>query len=399
MAATDLHNSNTGPTRKRVCLQVLPSLIAGGVERGTVDVAQALVNAGWTALVASTGGPMVRELERVGAKHITLPLKSKSPLNIRRNVDALADVMREHHVSVVHARSRAPAWSAKRAAERLGVPFVTTFHGTYGLGPFGLKKIYNRVMASGDLVIAISEFIRDHVIGHYGVPADKIRLIHRGVDTQSFDPAAVTSVRLIQLAQKWRLSESTRVIMLPGRISGWKGHRLLIDALADLKRRDPSLTDLRCMMVGPTETPGLVDALLSYAEERGVSGWVQIVQDCNDIPAAYMITDVAVSASTDPEAFGRVVAEAQAMGRPVVAPAHGAAPEIIEPGVTGWLFTPRDPVSLADALERALVLTLDERERLAARAMERVRSKFNKTDMCAKTLAVYEEVLASEKMT
>ncbi|MBL8643223.1 MAG: glycosyltransferase family 4 protein [Rhodospirillaceae bacterium] len=379
---------------KRVCLQVLPSLIAGGVERGTIDVAQALVNAGWTALVASTGGPMVRELERVGAVHIGLPLKSKSPLNIRRNVDALVELMAHRNVSVVHARSRAPAWSAMRAAEKLSIPFVTTFHGTYGLGPFGLKKAYNRVMAEGDIVIAISEFIRTHIIGNYGVPADKIRLIHRGVDVQSFDPAAVTSVRLIQLAQKWRLSESTRVIMLPGRITGWKGHRLLIDALAVMKQRAPNATDLRCMMVGPTETPHLVDALLSYAEEKGVGGWVQIVQDCNDIPAAYMITDVAVSASTDPEAFGRVVAEAQAMGRPVVAPAHGAAPEIIEPGVTGWLFTPRDPVSLADAMERALNLSQSERERLAARAIERVRKYFNKTDMCAKTLAVYDEVLA-----
>lgn len=380
-------------SNKRVCLQVLPSLIAGGVERGTIDVAQALVAAGWTALVASSGGPMVRELERVGAMHIVLPLKTKSPLAIRRNIDLLADVMTKNSVSVVHARSRAPAWSAKLAAQRLNIPFVTTFHGTYGLGPFGVKKLYNRVMAEGDLVIAISEFIRTHVMGNYGTPADKIRLIHRGVDLESFDPKAVSSVRLIQLAQKWRLSESTPVVMLPGRISGWKGHRLLIDALGVMKKRDPA-SNIRCMMVGPTESPYLVDALLSYAEERGVSGWVQIVQDCNDIPAAYMITDVAVSASTDPEAFGRVVAEAQAMGRPVIAPSHGAAPEIIEPGVTGWLFTPRDPVSLADALQRALTLSRDDRERLATRAMERVRARFNKTEMCAKTLSVYDEVLA-----
>jgi glycosyltransferase involved in cell wall biosynthesis len=385
-------------TSKRVCLQVLPSLIAGGVERGTIDVAQALVNAGWTALVASTGGPMVRELERVGATHITLPLKSKNPLNIRRNVDVLAAVMKQHNVSVVHARSRAPAWSAKLAAQKLNIPFITTFHGTYGLGPFGLKKLYNRVMAEGDVVIAISEFIRMHVIGNYGVSADKIRLIYRGVDVQSFDPAAVTSMRLIQLAQKWRLSESTRVIMLPGRITGWKGHRLLIDALGVMKKRHPDNHDIRCMMVGPTESPHLVDTLLAYADEKGVSGWVQIVQDCNDIPAAYMITDVAVSASTDPEAFGRVVAEAQAMGRAVVAPAHGAAPEIIEPGVTGWLFTPRDPVSLADALERALSISQPEREVLGARAMERVRTKFTKAEMCAKTLAVYDEVLSRKQM-
>lgn len=385
-------------SHKRVCLQVLPSLIAGGVERGTIDVAQALVAAGWTALVASTGGPMVRELERVGATHITLPLKTKNPLAIRRNADLLADIIRQHNVSVVHARSRAPAWSARLATQRLNIPFVTTFHGTYGLGPLGLKKPYNQVMAGGDIVIAISEFIRTHIMANYGVAANKIRLIHRGVDLQSFDPANVSSVRLIQLAQKWRLSESTPVIMLPGRITGWKGHRLLIDALSVMKARSPN-SSYRCMMVGPTESSYLVDSLLAYADEKGVSGWVQIVQDCNDIPAAYMITDVAVSASTDPEAFGRVVAEAQAMGRPVVAPAHGAAPEIIEPGVTGWMFTPRDPVSLADALLRALTLTLPERERLAIRAIERVKTRFNKTEMCAKTLAVYDEVLKAHATT
>lgn len=382
-----------GETSKRVCLQVLPALVAGGVERGTIDVAQALVAAGWTALVASSGGPMVRELERAGAEHIELPLRTKNPLAIRRNAGRLADLMASRGVSIVHARSRAPAWSARAAARRLGIPFVTTFHGTYGLGPFGLKKLYNRVMASGDVVIAISEFIRSHVMSNYGVPAEKIRLIHRGVDLQQFDPAKVSSQRLIQLTQKWRLSESISVIMLPGRISGWKGHRLLIDALALMRSRDPAL-ELRCMMVGPTESAPLVESLLAYAAERNVGGWVQIVQDCNDIPAAYMITDVAVSASTDPEAFGRVVAEAQAMGRPIVAPAHGAAGEIIEPGVTGWLFTPRDSVSLADALKRALGLNLAEREKLSVRAIERVRAKFDKAEMCAKTLAVYNALLA-----
>ncbi|MSO99159.1 MAG: glycosyltransferase [Rhodospirillaceae bacterium] len=382
-----------GETSKRVCLQVLPALVAGGVERGTIDVAQALVAAGWTALVASSGGPMVRELERAGAEHIELPLRTKNPLAIRRNAGRLADLMASRGVSIVHARSRAPAWSARAAARRLGIPFVTTFHGTYGLGPFGLKKLYNRVMASGDVVIAISEFIRSHVMSNYGVPAEKIRLIHRGVDLQQFDPAKVSSQRLIQLTQKWRLSESISVIMLPGRISGWKGHRLLIDALALMRSRDPAL-ELRCMMVGPTESAPLVESLLAYAAERNVGGWVQIVQDCNDIPAAYMITDVAVSASTDPEAFGRVVAEAQAMGRPIVAPAHGAAGEIIEPGVTGWLFTPRDSVSLADALKRALGLNLAEREKLLVRAIERVRAKFDKAEMCAKTLAVYNALLA-----
>src|SRR3954471_4756668 len=160
--------------KQRTCLQVVPSLVTGGVERGTVDVAQALTQAGWRALVVSAGGPMVRELERAGARHITLPLNTKNPLAIRRNVEALAGVIREHGVNVVHARSRAPAWSARAAAHQTGARFVTTFHGVYGLGPFGLKKPYNRVMASGERVIAISEFIRDHLIGEYGIDPARI---------------------------------------------------------------------------------------------------------------------------------------------------------------------------------------------------------------------------------
>jgi glycosyltransferase involved in cell wall biosynthesis len=385
--------SMANANRAKTVLQVLPNLISGGVERGTVDVAQALVSAGWRALVASAGGPMVRELERAGAQHITLPLNTKSPLAIRRNAETLAALIKTEGVDLVHARSRAPAWSAREAAAKTGVPFVTTFHGVYGLGPFGVKKIYNGVMARGDLVIAVSEFVRDHVMQEYGVPAERIRVIHRGVDINQFDAAKVSPTRLIQVTSKWRLQEATQVVMLPGRLTALKGHDLLIDAIAELKRRGDGQTGVRCIMVGQDHgRTNHRDYITRYAAARGVD--VHIVDDCNDMPAAYMATDVVVSASTRPEAFGRVVAEAQAMGRPVVAPSHGPSAEIIVPGVTGWMFTPSDPVSLADALERALNLNQEERIRMANAAIARARKLFNKPAMCAKTLDVYNEILA-----
>ncbi|MSO73229.1 MAG: glycosyltransferase [Rhodospirillaceae bacterium] len=369
--------------------------MTGGVERGTVDVAQALVRAGWRALVASAGGPMVRELERAGAEHITLPLATKNPWAMRANVARLSEVIRAQNVSIVHGRSRAPAWSAREAAAKTGVPFVTTFHAIYGAGPFGLKKLYNRVMTEGELVIAISNFTRDHILSAYAVPAERIRVIHRGVDVQFLNPTTVTPTRLIQLTSKWRLPVTAPVIMLPGRLTSWKGHDVLIDALAELKHRGGGTLDIRCLMVGQDQGRSRYRASIeNYATTRGVEGNVQVIDDCGDLAAAYMATDVVVSASTRPEAFGRVVAEGQAMGRPVVAPAHGAAPEIIVPGVTGWLFTPSDPVSLADALTRAINLSKDERARIADIAIKRVRELFNKTDMCAKTVAVYDEVLA-----
>lgn len=377
----------------KTVLQVLPSLVSGGVERGTIDVAAALVRAGWRALVVSEGGPLVRELDRAGAEHIVLPLNTKNPRRIKENAAKIAEVIRRERVSLVHARSRAPAWSAREAAKQTGAAFVTTFHGIYSLGPFGLKKFYNRVMADGEIVIAVSNFVRDHILANYKTPAERIRVIHRGIDALAFDEKNVTSTRLVQVAQKWRLQDAGQVIMLPGRLTSLKGHDVLIDALAELKRRRGGALDLRCLMVGQG-APGSGARIMNHAAARRVDGNVQVIEDCNDMPAAYMVTDVVVVASTRPEAFGRVIAEAQAMGRPVVACSHGPTAEIILPGVTGWMFTASDPVSLADALERALSLTREERARVAVLAADRARTLFDKDEMCAKTLAVYGEVLA-----
>ncbi|MEQ9449312.1 MAG: glycosyltransferase family 4 protein [Rhodospirillaceae bacterium] len=381
----------------KTVLQVVPRLVMGGVERGTVDIAKALVGAGWRSIVASAGGQMVRELERSGAEHIQIPLDERNPFAIRKNAARLRALIDEKKVDIVHARSRAPAWSAKIAIEGTPASFVTTFHGVYGFGPFGLKKRYNRVMTQGDVVIAVSEFIRNHIVKEYSVPPERVRLIHRGVDLSLFNAARVSPDRIVQLTSKWRLPDAAPVIMLPGRLTRIKGHHVLVDALAELARRNSGSLDIRCLMVGKSDgRSAYARSVLDYAAARGVGGNVHIIDDCNDIPAAYMATDVVVSATTRPEAFGRTVAEAQAMGRPVVAPAQGPAGEILVSGVTGWLFTPSDPVSLADALNRALRLTQEERAKLASIATARVQELFDNTDMRAKTLAVYNEVLAQK---
>ena len=370
-----------------VVLQVLPSLVGGGVERGTVEMAAALVEAGWTALVVSSGGPMVRELDRVGARHIELPVQSKSPFVMRRNAGRLALIIRELGVDLVHARSRAPAWSAMRAARRTGAHFVTTVHGPYGFGiPF--KKLYNSVMTRGERVIAISEFIRSYILDNYrNVDPDNVRLIHRGVNTEIFDPEKVSAARVIQLAEKWRLPDGVPVVMLPGRLTRWKGHRVLLQALAQLKDRQ-----IRCLIVGDGRE-GYRNELEGLVQRLGLQSMVHLVGDCRDMAAAYKIADVVVSASTEPEAFGRVVAEAQAMGKPVIAPDHGAAPEIVEPGVTGWLVPPGDPAALAGALETVLALDTPAREALASTAIARTRANFTTPKMCAATIDVYRELL------
>ena len=373
-----------------VVLQVLPSLVTGGVERGTIEIAQGLVEAGWTAVIASSGGPMVRELTRIGATHVTLPLDSKNPLVMRANVKKLEALIREVGADIVHARSRAPAWSALAAAKATGRAFVTTFHGTYNRGWWGLKSLYNSVMTRGARVIAISHFIAEHAIRLYGLDPARVRVIHRGFDQTRFDPQRVSPERIIALAQKWRLPDGYRVITLPARLTRWKGQTVLIEALALLGRHD-----LRCLLVGSDQgRAGYRSELTDLIEARGLTDVVHIVDECNDMPAAYMLTDIVVSASTDPEAFGRVVVEAQAMGRPVIASDHGAPRETILPGRTGWLVAPGDPQALANALARFLELDEDERALMATEAQDFVRTNFTRDRMCHATLAVYREVLA-----
>ena len=372
-----------------VILQVLPALDTGGVERGTVDIAAAVHDAGWRSIVVSNGGPMVREVLRGGAAHIELPVHTKNLLAMRRNVSRLVKVIREHEVDIVHVRSRAPAWSVAAACRQTGAAMVTTFHGTYTTNLPG-KKIYNAVMTRGARVIAISEFIRDHILSTYDVDEARVRIIHRGIDLERFSPSAVSQERVIKLAKQWRLPDGMPVILLPGRVTRWKGQLLLVKALASMAR-----DDLRCLMVGSDQgRSGFVREIESTVRRLGLDSVVHVVGGCDDMPAAYMLSDVVVSASTDAEAFGRVVAEGQAMGRPVVAPAHGAAPEIVIPDATGWLFEPGNAEDLARNLEIALALGNDDRDALAQAAIANVRRHFAKERMTEETLALYREVMA-----
>ncbi len=231
--------------RMATVLQVLPALGAsGGVERGTVEIAGAVVEAGGRALVASAGGPMTHDLKRVGAEHVPLPVDSKNIFTMRANVGRLANLIRTEKVDIVHARSRAPAWSAFFAAKQTGTHFITTFHGTYSAGNW-LKRRYNSIMTRGERVIALSGFIAGHVRRVYGVPPSRIRVIHRGVDLARFDPAEVGAERVVTLAAEWRLPDGVPVVMLPGRLTRWKGQAVFIRAIAELGRRD-----IRCILVG-----------------------------------------------------------------------------------------------------------------------------------------------------
>jgi glycosyltransferase involved in cell wall biosynthesis len=379
--------------RPPAVLQVVPSLVSGGVERGTVDVAAALVACGWTAYVASSGGPMEHQLKRARAQHLRLPLASKNPLVMRRNVAALVDIIRRHKIDIVHARSRAPAWSAWSAARATGRRFVTTFHNAYDTD-LPLKRWYNSIMARGERVIAISQFVGDYAAATYGVEPDRLRVIPRGVDLATFDPRRVGGERVAALAERWRVPVEARVVMLPGRLTRWKGGLDFIEAIA---RLDSSRRDLCCLLVGAGQHRGFRRELEAAIERHGLVGLFRIVEDCRDMPAAYALADVVVSASTDPEGFGRVIIEAQAMGRPVVATDHGGARETVVPGITGWLARPGDPPALAAAIGAALALGPAEQAAFARHARAQLAAAgYTREQMCARTIDVYEELLFPE---
>jgi glycosyltransferase involved in cell wall biosynthesis len=369
-------------------LQVLPSLVTGGVERGTIEMTQAIADAGWTALVASAGGRLVPVVERAGGRHIALPLASRNPFGVWRNAQRLAGLVRAEQVAIVHARSRAPAWSASLACKRTGAHFVTTYHGTYNEDlPF--KRRYNSVMAHGERVIAASRFIADLIHRQHDTDPSRIRIIPRGVDPAVFDPDAVAGHRVARLALEWRLPHGASVVLLPGRLTSWKGQTVLIEALARL-----SGPNVCCVLVGSDQGRRRYSAgLIRQAEALGVADRVRLVGECQDMPAALLLADVVVHASTQPEAFGRVVIEAQAMRRPVVASDLGAPIETVEHGVTGWRTPPGDAGALAAALEMALALPPEERQALGCRARAAVLRGYTVGAMQAATLGVYRELM------
>jgi len=371
-----------------VVLQVLPALDGGGVERGTVEIAAAVTGAGGVALVASGGGRLAPAVERAGGRNLKLPLAGKLPWTLWRNAARLEQAIRAHGVNIVHARSRAPAWSAWLAARRAGVHFVTTYHAPYGEGFWG-KRAYNAVMAKGERVIAISHFLGAEVARRHGVGPDRIRVIHRGVDPALFDAAKVSFERIRKLARAWRLPDDHEAIVLPARLTRWKGQRVLIEALARMQHRQVTV-----VLVGADQGRlRYVGELSALAERLSVADRVRLAGHCDDMPAALALASVVVNASTEPEGFGRVIVEAQAMARPVIATDHGGAAETIEHGVTGWRVPPGDPAALAAALDAVLAMGPLERAVFGARARATVAEHFTVRAMQEATLAVYAELL------
>ncbi|HEY2751766.1 glycosyltransferase family 4 protein [Phenylobacterium sp.] len=380
-------------------LQVVPELETGGAEQTTIDVARAVIDAGGKALVATRGGRMTARLEADGGRLAQMPVQSKNPLVMLGNAARLVDLIRNEGVSLVHARSRAPAFSALWAAQTTKTPFVATYHGVYKAGS-GLKRWYNAVMTRGDLVIANSDYTRDHVLAEHHLDPDKVVAIPRGIDLDRFNPSWITPDRLSELRDSWGIAPDdprTR-FLLAGRLTRLKGHMTIIEAAARLKAQ--ARNDFQILFVGDDQgRTGYGEELAKAVSDAGLADRISIVGHCDDMPAAYLLADIAILPTTVPESFGRAAVEPQAMGRPVIASNHGGTTETVAEGVTGWLVPPENAEAWAKAMERAIDIGAAKRTEMGLTGMNRTRQLYRVDAMCAATLAAYERVLDARRLT
>lgn len=375
-------------------LQVTPELSAGGVERTTLEMAEAISRAGGLALIATAGGRLEPDLEATGGELIRLPVNSKNPITAIANVWRLMRVVKTRAVNIIHARSRAPAWSALLAARFSRVPFVTTFHGIYNARS-PLKRFYNSVMARGDIVIANSEYTREHILEHYSnVQAERVVAIPRGVDLNVFDRDKISQADIDVMRKSWGIAADDKrtVLIAPARLTRWKGQLVLIEAIAMVEKRRPGA--LKLIFAGdPQGRQAYVNDMNAAAQKLGLQDVVSIVGHIRHMPTAFAASDIAVFPVIEPEAFGRGAIEAQAMGVPVIASNLGGYTETIVEGETGFLAPPSSPVALAGAIERMMDKSAESRAKMGLSGRDRVRALYSKTALQTATMAVYQRLL------
>ncbi len=380
-------------------LQIIPRLEAGGAERTTLDIAAALVDSGHTALVVSDGGRLEPELRATGALLLRLPVASKNPFTILRNIRRLKGILAEHDVDLVHARSRAPAWSAFYAAKQTHIPLVTTHHGTYRARN-ALKRWYNSVMFRGDAIIANSEWTASHIRNNYANTPKRIAVIARGIDLAQFDPSRIPDQLRDTMRQSWRAKAGASVVLLPGRLTRWKGHLVLIEALSRLSGAGKLPANLRVVIAGDAQGR---NSYLGEIEDAVAKGGLQEIVTLSghiaDMASAYVAADIVISASSKPEAFGRVPVEAAAMGLPVIATDHGGARETILPGQSGLLVPPGDAEALGEALMRLLKLPKERRQEMGAKGKAHIKARYAVQIMCAETISLYAELVKSRAIS
>ncbi len=387
-------------------LQIIPELKTGGAEKSVVEMTEAVVDAGGQSLVVTEGGALCADVEAKGGRVVLMPVASKNPWKIYQNGLKIARLIRDENVSLVHARSRAPAWSGLMAARKSGVPFVTTYHGAYNQKS-AIKGFYNGVMARGDWVIANSRFTAELINKRHNPDPSKVQVIYRGVDVDEIDRAAISKTRLDEMRRAWGLNDPAladkKIILHAARLTEWKGQRDVIEAARQLKLRG----DDRALMILAGSAQGRTayeNDLKELIRVGGLEKHVRLVGHVNDMGAAYALADIVVVASSEAEAFGRAAAEAQAMGCPVIATDIGAPPEFLNLGqgetrATAWLVPVANGAKIAERIVDILELTPDELAEMAVIARRYISEKFTTRLMQKQTIEVYERLLGGPLAT
>ena len=376
-------------------LQVIPKLGYGGAETGCFDLAHFLNENNCKSYLVTSGGPLLKYINRKKVKVIRLPVQSKNPLLILLNSIVLIFIIFFLNINIVHARSRAPAWSCLFATKITRRKFVTTFHGTYNFKS-SLKKWYNSVMVRSDLIIAGSNFIFSHIQKNYSTYLNKEKkflVIFRGINTEYFNPKKITDSDKTLLRKKWKIDNDKKVILLPGRLTGWKGQEMFIESIRNLKENSSDLNFIAVILGSDQGRKIFKKKLIRLVEQFRLNNEVLFIEHLELMPIAYEISDVVVSTSIEPEAFGRVSVEAQAMEKPILASNIGGSNETIINEKTGFLFEAGNSKNLSEKLGEILNLSEVTRNGIGAEGRKNVKVKFNVEKMCNSTYSEYKKLI------
>ena len=376
-------------------LQVIPKLGYGGAETGCYDLAHYLSENNCTSYIVTSGGELLKFIDKKKVKLIRLPVHSKNPILMFFNSIALALIIIFYNISIVHARSRAPAWSCLLATKITRRRFVTTFHGAYNFkNP--IKKFYNSIMVKSDLIIAGSNFIFSHINNNYSKYLNlkkRFLVIFRGINVDYFDPTTTLENEENKLILNWKIDRNKKIILLPGRLTAWKGQEIFIEAI-NLVNKELGYQSFYAVILGGDQGRDIYSKKIKrLAEQYRLTGQLKFIKHCNNMPLAYKISDLIVSASVEPETFGRVAVEAQAMEKPILASNIGGSNETVVDNKTGFLFEAGNPESLSKKIIEALNLDETTLKSMGIEGRKNIIKKFNVEKMCFSTYSEYKKLL------
>ncbi len=371
-------------------LQVIPQLDVSGASQGCIDVANYLIQNNHHCIVMTSSGKRIEEAEKKGINVIISPVHSKNPITIFLNIFRLLRIIEEHRIDIIHVRSRAPAWSCLFASMISGIKSISTFHGSYNFKNF-IKKFYNSVMLRTDGTIAISEFIKSQIENQYSIIPKNLKVIHRGIDTTIFNLNNVNQAKIDKIRSLHSLGSETIKILLPGRLTGWKGHSMLVQAIPKVIQSVQNKIEI--LFVGPDDNLHLKKRLKVEIEDLKMTNMFHFLGSIDDMTNIYALSDIVISSSTDPEAFGRISVEAQSMGKFVIASDHGGSKETIIHNKTGYLYSPNDFNELSKVLIKAINEKKYDLDKVSRLSENNVRENFSLEKMCKETLSFYKEVL------